>query len=419
MDDPEPGVAAPQDVGWRLLPIYISAGILLAGNGLLVTLVAVRAGIEGFGDTFIGLVGAAYFTGFLIACIVTPKLIQRAGHIRVFAALSAGAAVSALIMVMWVTPESWLAARLISGFCFCGTATVLESWLNAKADNANRGRLLGVYRVVDLGSVTSGQFMLPIIGTGGFQIFVFAGMLLAGALIPVSLSRQVSPPPPRSARVRPKQIWTISPAAAFGCLSLGLTNSAFRAVGPIYAQKMGLGVDQVALFISLGVLGGAIMNYPIGMLSDRFDRRIVLMAVTASAAAASLFLASNTTISGILFGSLLFGGFALPLYSLSVAHANDHATPDQAVELAAGLILFYGLGAIVGPFLSSVIIDKFGPQAFFVYIATVHAVLILFVLWRMTRRAAVPPKLRRRYVGLLRTSPMFVRLAMGRRRWHS
>lgn len=418
MAEARPGARSSTVVGWRLLPIYLSAGILLAGNGLLVTLVAIRASAEGFGNTFIGLLGAGYFAGFLVACIVTPKLIQRAGHIRVFAALSAGAAVAALTMIMSVTPETWLAARILSGFCFCGTATVLESWLNAIADNSNRGRLLGVYRVVDLGSVMGGQFVLPVIGTGGFQIFVFAGILLATALIPVSLSRQASPAPPESAKVRPGLVWAISPTAAFGCLTLGLTNSAFRAIGPLYAQEMGLGVDQVALFISLGVLGGALLQYPIGVLSDRLDRRLILIVTTGAAASASLFLAAATSPIQVLIGGFLFGGFALPLYSLSMAHGNDHAEPGQIVEFTAGLILFYGLGAIVGPFISSVIIQEFGPRYFFTYTCAVHASLIVFVVWRMTRRASVPPALRRRYVGLLRTSPMFVRFAMGRPRWH-
>lgn len=419
MADGPAATKAPADMGRRLLPIYLSAGILLAGNGLMVTLVAVRANAEGFANTYVGLLGAAYFAGFLIACIATPKLIQRAGHIRVFAALAAGAAVSALTMILWVSPETWLASRFLAGFCFCGTATVLESWLNAIASNANRGRLLGVYRVVDLGSVTGGQFMLPVFGTGGFEIFVFAGTLLAAALIPVSLSRQTSPAPPENARVRPKKVWMISQTAAFGCFSLGLTNSAFRAVGPLYAQEMGLAVNQVALFISMGVLGGALMNYPIGIASDRFDRRIILILVTAGAAGASLFLASASTPAMVLLGGLIFGGFALPLYSLSMAHANDHANPGEVVEVTAGLIMFYGLGAIIGPFLSSLIIEHFGARYFFVYTCIIHASLIVFVLWRMTRRAAVPKSLRRRYVGLLRTSPMFVRLAAGRPRWHN
>lgn len=416
---PKTGDPAPIGIDMRLLPIYVSAGLLLAGNGLLVTLVALRANSEGMGSSLVGLLGAGYFAGFLVSCIVTPKLIQRAGHIRVFAAFAAGAAVSALVMVLWQTAPAWFLARVLAGFCFCGTATVLESWLNSIATRKNRGRLLSVYRVVDLGSVMGGQLLIPLVGGGGFEIFVLAGVLLATALIPVSLSNQKSPPPPESTRVQPFKVWAISPTAVFGCFSLGLTNSAFRSVGPVYAQEVGLSVDQVALFISLGVLGGALMQYPIGLLSDRYDRRIMLIIVTAGAAASSLFLSGATAPNEVLFGSFMFGGFALPLYSLSMAHGNDHADPSQTVQLTAGLIMFYGIGAIVGPFISSQIIEHYGPKYFFVYTCCIHASLIAFVGWRMTRRAAVPPALRRHYVAMLRTSPMFVRLAVGRQRWHS
>lgn len=400
-----------------LIPLFISAGLLLAGNGLLGTLTALRAREEGFGDVFIGLLGTLYFTGFVVACLVTPRLIQRAGHIRVFAALAAGAAASALAMVLAVEPIWWLIARFVAGFCFCGTATVLESWLNAVATNSDRGRILGTYRVVDLGAVTGGQLFIPVFGVSGFEIFAFVALLLAIALIPVALSTQASPAPPPSARVRPGVVWSISPVAAFGCLTLGLTNAAFRTVGPVYAQDVGLSVDQVALFISFAVAGGALMNFPLGMLSDRFDRRSVLIVATLGAAGASLFLSGANTPVNVLIGAFFFGAFALPLYSLSMAHGNDHADRSQVVELTAGLILFYGIGAIIGPFVSSALIGAFGSGAFFVYTCALHGTLILFVIYRMTRRAAVPRELRKRYVGLLRTSPMMVRIAMGRKGW--
>ena len=399
-------------VGHGIFPLLISAGILLGGNGLIGTLVAVRASLEGFPEAAIGLMGTAYFVGFFGGCVVAPKLIARAGHIRVFAALAALSAIAALGFVLLVDVIAWIAFRVIIGFAFSGLSMVVESWLNERAASADRGRVLSLYRIVDLGAVTGSQFLLPLIGPGGFEIFAVSAILFAGALIPISLSRASSPPPPEITRLRPLWVWRLSPVAAAGCITLGLTNGAFRTVGPVYAGAMGLTVDQVALFMSLGIAGGALLQYPFGWLSDRIDRRLVLLSATAGAAASSLYLASTeSSVNAVLLGGFLFGSFALPLYSLSAAHANDHAKAGEFIGLAAGLTLFYALGASIGPLASSLIIGRLGPPAFFLYTASLHGAFILFVLYRMTRRAAVPADLRSRFVALLRTSPAIFRLS--------
>ena len=258
---------------------------------------------------------------------------------------------------------------------------------------------------------------MPLIGVDGFQIFAVAAILFTAALIPISLSRTTSPSPPKTTKLRPSWIWRLSPVAAAGCVTLGLTNGAFRTVGPVYAQIMGLSVDQVALFMSLSIAAGALLQYPLGWLSDRTDRRVVLSMATGLAAASSLALAflGNGSITMVLIGGFLFGGFSLPLYSLSAAHANDHAKTGEFIELAAGLTLFYALGASAGPLVSALIIDQFGAPAFFVYTASLHASFVLFVLYRMTKRAGVPTALRSKFVALLRTSPAIFRLSRSNR----
>ena len=398
--------------GQGIFPLLISAGILLGANGLVGTLIAVRATIEGFPEVAIGLMGTAYFGGFFGGCVATPKLIARAGHIRVFAALSALAAIAALGFILVLDATFWIALRVVTGFAFSGLSMVVESWLNERAASADRARVLSLYRIIDLGAVTGSQFLLPLIGAEGFEIFAVTGMLFASALIPICLSRAVSPKPPETTRLRPLWVWRLSPVAAAGCITLGMTNGAFRTIGPVYADAMGLSVDQVALFMSLGIAGGALLQYPLGWLSDRTDRRIALLLATAGAACASLYLANLAeTVNAIFLGSFLFGSFALPLYSLSAAQANDHAKAGEFIGLAAGLTLFYALGASVGPFASSLIIERFGPPAFFTYTSSLHGLFILFVLYRMTRRAAVPRTLRSRFVALLRTSPQIFRLS--------
>ncbi|MEO1198633.1 MAG: MFS transporter [Pseudomonadota bacterium] len=399
----------------RLVPLIVSAAILLAGNGLLVTLISVRARAEGFGDGYIGLLGTVYYLGFLGGVLLTPMLIRRAGHIRVFAALAATSATTILVMVLWIDPLAWALARVAGGFAFCGCLVVIESWLNEAADNTDRGRVLSVYRVVDLSANTLGQFLLPVIGIAGFQIFVVAGIFFCVALIPVSLSSQSSPKPPGSDRADFGLVWAVSPAAAATCVTLGLTNGAFRTVGPVYAQEIGLGIEDLALFISLFIIGGAVLQYPLGQLSDRFDRRRVIIAVTIAAALAGFLLAQAEDRVMVLAGAFLFGGFALPLYSLASAHANDFAKPGQSVDLAAGLFLFFTAGAVLGPVIASQIMAWFGPSAFFLYTSLLHLSLVAFVVIRMLSRAPVPRDERKRAVWLLRTSPLFNRLvASGR-----
>ena len=394
----------------RLVPLLVAAALLLGANGLAMTVIAVRGRLNGLSDTAIGLFGSAYYAGFILGVLLTPLLIRRVGHIRVFSALAALNAIAILSLVVTPTGLSWAASRLVSGIAFCGTAMVLESWLNALSSNAERGRILSIYRIVDLGAITGGQFLLPAFG-GGPEILVMTGLLFCAALIPVSLAREGNPPVSDVTRINYFSIWRISPVAAVGCLTIGLTNGAFRTVGPVYAQGIGMDADGLALLISLWVLAGAIFQFPLGWASDRTDRRHVLMLATAGAGLSCLFLSGVTTPGVIFAGAFLFGGFALPLYSLSAAHANDHARPGQYVELAAGLTMFFALGAMCGPLLASAVMDRFGPSAFFIYTAVLHLAFVAFVGVRLVSREGVPANRRGRFVWLLRTSPVIFRLA--------
>ncbi|NQW09256.1 MAG: MFS transporter [Alphaproteobacteria bacterium] len=395
-----------------LLPILLSAGALLGANGGLGTLTAMRAGLEGFPEWIIGLIGSSFFMGFLVGSLSSAALIRRSGHIRVFAAFSATAAIAVLAMMTVVDPWVWMVARLALGIAFSVAATVVESWLNALAESSDRGRVLSVYRIVDLAAVTGVQFLIPALGVGGIAIFVAMAVMYCAAVVPVALSKLVSPPPPESSRIHLGAVWAISPVACAGCITLGLTNGAFRQMGPLYAQGMGLDADGVALFMTLGIAVGLITQYPLGWLSDRFDRRWTIVVATIGATIGCGVL-SLSGVDGVYLGILLFGAFAVPLYSLSAAHANDFAGPGQYIEIAAGLMLFFALGAIIGPSLSAVVMERFGVSAFFMYIGIVHILFLVFVVWRMTRRAAPDRALRSRFVALLRTSPVFSRLAGG------
>jgi len=394
-----------------LFPLFAAAAILLAGNGLIGTAIALRAAQEGFAPLVIGLLGAAYFCGFIASCFFAAKLIRAVGHIRVFAALSAIASASVLFLVLKVDPVAWTIARFVMGFCFAGLFMVVESWINASVQNQDRGRVLSIYRIVDLGAVTSTQFLLPVFGTSGHELFVVIGIMLCLSLVPISLSNKSRPQPPESVKLDIRAIWAISPLACIGALTIGLTNSAFRLVGPLYANAMGLDIREVAIFMSAGILGGAALQYPMGLLSDRLDRRLILLFATIGAAAAGMFLSRISAETPVLIyaGIFAFGAFALPLFSLSAAHANDRAKSGQYVLVSAGLMLFFSIGAAIGPLIASWVIEEFGPGAFFTYTSIVYASLIGPLIWRYI----VNPRVigRTRYVALLRTSPAIFRMA--------
>jgi MFS family permease len=395
----------------RISPILVAAACLLGANGLSMTLISVRARAEGLPDTSIGLLGSLYFAGLIFGVVITPYLIARAGHIRVFAALASISAIAVLSIAFAPAGLPWMPARFVSGAAFCGTAMVLESWLNSIASNASRGRILSVYRIVDLAAVMGGQFMLPAFGVSGPEILIVLAVLFSFAVVPISLTSERNPQAPPARLVNPLMLWRVSPVAMVGVLTIGLTNGAFRMVGPVYAETLGLGLETVAAFVAIWVFAGAIFQYPAGWLSDRIDRRLVLIAFTIGAGVSCVFIAHSMNEAGLFIGVFLFGAFALPLYSLSAAHANDHAEAGQFVDIAAGLMLAYGCGAVIGPFAASLLMEVFGPAAFFIYTATLHFSLVLFIVVRMTRRDAVPASQRRRFVWLLRTSPMMSRLA--------
>jgi MFS family permease len=395
-----------------LIPLLIAAGILLGGNGLQGTLIALRGAQEGFSPATIGFMGTAYFGGFLLGCVFITRIMKAVGHVRSFSALAAIASAGTLLLVLVIDPVMWSAMRFTTGFCFAGLFTVMESWLNSAAQNHDRARVLALYRMIDIGSVTGAQFMIPVFGPGGFTIFAIMSIMITLSLVPVSLGDRSNPAAPEDVKLDLARVWRISPLGSIGCVAVGLTNSAFRTLSPVYAEQIGMAVTDVVTFVSIGIIGGALIQYPLGHLSDLWDRRRVLLITTVGAMLAALalvFLAGTSVIVnfGLVF---LFGSFAMPLFSLSAAHANYRAGKGEFVLINAALMLFYSFGAIGGPLIASFFMQRFGPQSLFIFCATIYAVFILIIAYRMQARAAVPASRRGRFTALLRTSTIFARL---------
>ncbi|MGF1545683.1 MAG: MFS transporter [Parvularculaceae bacterium] len=372
--------------------LLLAAGILLTGSGLQTTLISVRADLEGFPTALVGLLMSAYFIGFILGCRVIPGVIKSAGHIRTFVAFASIGSASALTHSILVGPATWLVLRAVTGFCFAGLTMVLESWINERATNQNRGRLLSIYRVVDLGAVTLGNALLAIADPGEFYLFALISVLMSLALVPIALTRSVAPPPIASARLNIKKLFEVSPVAAIGAPTLGLANAAFWAVGPVYAQRSGYDAAAIGAFMSAVIIGAALFQWPLGLISDRIDRRLVLLGSSAIGASAAF---AMSIYGGVGFSYLIgvgffVGAFTIPSFGLCAAHANDHAAPGEAVATSGGLLLLHGMGSALGAVLGATVMSAFGPPSLFVYIGGVYAGFSLICFARILARPPVP-----------------------------
>ncbi len=374
-----------------LSALLLAAAILYTGNGLQFTLLPVRADLENFATPLIGVIMAAYYAGFIAGCRLTPKFIKSVGYIRTFVALASTASASALAHALIVDITAWIILRAISGLCFAGLAMVLESWINERVTNENRGQVLSIYRIVDLLALTVGNALLATASPAEFHLFAFVSILVSLALVPVALTQSVAPKPLVTARLNIKNLFTISPVAAAGVLMVGLANAAFWSVGPIFVQRLNYGPDVIATFMSAVIIGAAITQWPLGWVSDKYDRRIIIAAAGIGAAAAAFGLAEFGGVSRtylLIFASLL-GSVMIPMFGLSVAHANDLAEPGTSVETNGGLLLLHGCGSVAGALLGASLMSIFGPSSLFVYIGGVYIFLSAFCLYRITRRSAV------------------------------
>jgi MFS family permease len=387
------------DLTTALAPVtalLFSVSLLLMGNGLQGTLLPVRANIEAFSSIELGLLGTAYFLGFTFGCMHGPLLVRRSGHIRAYLAMTSVASVVALMHAMYVDAVAWWALRAVSGYCFAILYIVIESWLNARSNNRTRGTVFAIYTSINLTVITAGQMMLGLADPQTFTLFAFAAILVSLAALPIAFTGSASPEQPEFVRPRIGKLFKISPVGAAGCFAVGLANGAFWTLGPVFAQNEGFDLNGIAVFMSAVVLGGALAQWPLGSLSDRMDRRIVMVAAAVIALLAALVMMAvpQADKMTMVVAGAVFGAGAFPLYALAVAHANDYADASQSVEVSSGLLLIYGMGAAVGPLLASLWRELIDAPSLFFFTASVHVVLIGYVIWRMTRRVPVEPEQR-------------------------
>lgn len=363
--------------------------VLIAGNGLYSTLVPLRASIEGFPEIVLGLLGSAYFGGMLAGCIAAPRIVARAGHIRAFAAFAAIATVTALILPMAVEPILWIPVRAVTGFCFAGLYATIESWLHDKAENVVRGQVLALYNIVHYAGSAAGQQAIRLAPPTSFVLFSVAAGALALAVLPLAVTRADPPNPPPVPRLRLGWLYRVSPFAVVGVFAAGAANGSLWSLAPVFAKLQGLDPAGVAAFMTALILGAAAVQWPVGRLADRTDRRWVLLAamVIAVAAEAALYvLAGGSDLVRLVLLAVAVGAATLVVYPLASSHAADIAGREHMVEVSSGLLLAYTIGAIVGPTASAWLMAHLSPSALFLHNGAIHASLAVFVLWRLWRR---------------------------------
>ncbi|MGF1625184.1 MAG: MFS transporter [Alphaproteobacteria bacterium] len=376
-------------------PLLAGMLLLMVGNGLLVTVLTLRASGLGFGETAIGLMQAAYPVGTLLGCVVVPRLVSQVGHIRVFAALGSVASTASLIHLVTHDPWSWAAMRFVSGFCFAGLYVVAESWLNGRATNDTRGSLLSVYFVIQSGGSAVGQLLLSLAPPDGILLFVLVSVLISLALVPILVSAGTAPPYAVPERISIVALIRISPMGLLGCLLNGVAQGAIYIALALYGEAIGLAPGAIGLLVGCATVGGMLAQFPLGRLSDRIDRRLVILGAGGVAVPLCLGLALAGPLSPTLLyaGIGLVGALTLPIYSICVAHTNDRLHPGQIVAASGALVLVLGSGIILGPILGALAIAQLGPPGLFYLLAAVQgltAAAALLRAWRGSERAAAP-----------------------------
>lgn len=387
---------------WALL---LGMMLLMLGNGVQSTLLGIRGDIEGFSTFEMSLVMSAYFVGFLGGSRMAPEMIRRVGHVRVFAALASFISAVIILYPTFANPWVWVVGRVVIGFCFSGVYVTAESWLNNAATNENRGQALSLYVIVQMIGVVAAQAILVTADPSGFVLFVIPSVLVSISFAPILLSIS---PTPAFAATKPMSLRELvhnSPLGSVGMFLLGGVFSAQFGMSAVFGAEVGLSVKEISLFVAMFYVGATVIQYPLGWLSDRMDRRVLI--------AISGLLGGLGAAIGILFGdnymlllvaATLIGGFSNPLYSLLIAHTNDFLEHEDMAAASGGLVFINGLGAIAGPVLTGWIMAGAGPLGYFIFLAALMLAIAAYAVYRMSARASIAVEDTSSYAPVLPTS---------------
>lgn len=374
-------------------PLFLGILLLMVGNGMQGTLLGIRGGLEGIPTIQMSVVMSGYFAGFLLGSLTVPGLIKNVGHVRVFAAL--GSMISSVLVLYAVEPNWiwWTILRGIIGFCFCGVYITSESWLNAGSTNENRGQTLSAYMIVQLLGIVAAQALLNTSDPGGYLLFIVASVLVSFAFMPILLSARPAPQFQTIKRMTFARLYRASPLGCVGIFLMGGVFAVLSGMSSVWGATIGLSVAQISLFVAASYAGGLVLQYPIGWISDRYDRRkLVLMLAAVGAVTGLVVIAVQPGTLGLVIAGALMGGIANPIYALLLAYTNDYLDQADMAAASAGLLFIYGIGSMGGPVITGWLMEVIGPDGFWVYMAVLLAMLTAYAGWRTTRRRALTPE---------------------------
>ena len=390
---------------------------LLLGIGLLNTLLPIRGGEAGYSGTLLGIITSCYFVGFLLGTFLGPRLIRRIGHIRAFAFCAAIVACCCLLYGLWLNPYVWMLLRVLTGTALVTLYAILESWLNGQSSQEQRGQVFAIYMVANLGSLALSQQLLHLNTDTALTLFALSAIFISIALMPITVTRVVPPEVANAHSMKLRQVYAAAPAACIGALLSGLAMGAFWGLTPLFISQLGLNEGAIANVMTAAIVGGALLQMPIGRYSDNHDRRMVLALVTlAGAIGAGLILVtsgvSTTNMIPLLLASALYGGCAFTIYPLVVAHLIDNLKQEEVLEGSSGLLLVHGLGAAIGPTLAGILMNVWGNIALPVYFCAANGLIAAATYWHVRQRPApiTADEQTAHYVPMVRTTPEVLHL---------
>lgn len=388
--------------------LLIGAGILILGNGLIGILLPIRLGAEHISPETTGLIMSAYYAGFMLGSKYGQVVIQRVGHIRTFAAFAALLTVTVLTCALIFNPALWAFLRAVIGFCMAALYATIESWLNVRSSNENRGQVLSMYMVTNYLASCLGLFLVNVPETSGFELFCLTALLTSLALVPVVLTRVAGPEIGGIRPLKLKSLYLASPLGVVATFGAGLLSGAFYALGAVYATEINLSRFDISLFMGVPVFGGLVLQWPIGRLSDRYDRRTVLLTILVGTVASSLVLSilsvSAAALLPLLIASAVLGGCLATIYPIAVAHAFDYIDRAVMVSANSSMLFIWSIGATAGPLIASFMMGQLGPTGLFFYLTAVAVLIAGFTRYRMSAREALPANEQTSFVPLTSTS---------------
>jgi MFS family permease len=394
--------------------LLVGVAFLMLGSGLLGLVLPIRLSEEAVPTSITGIVMSSYYAGLMLGALYGKRFIARVGHIRAFAAFAAIVSSGALAHALWFNPWFWMSLRMLTGFCMATLFAVVESWLNEKSSNQARGQVLSLYMITSYLALGSGQLLANLWEVDGFEPYCLIAILISLSLVPVTLTSVAGPEIATAKPLTFKALYNISPVGVLGAFSSGVIQGGFYGMAAVFGRAIGMSVFEVSLFIGSAVFGGLLLQWPVGRLSDRFDRRTVLFWVLIAATLIAVGEIVLTRMVGqlppLLLLTAFYGGAATSVYPISVSHAYDYVARDRLVSASSGLLLSYAIGATAGPLVASTLMQAIAPGALFGFIGTITACFSMFVLYRQRRRAALPSEEQATFVPLPTTTPVAAKL---------